>query len=690
MSKYPFFALLLIPLLFLIIGLTTLTDYGVNWDNAMHYNRGHAYLHYFLTGKENFLDLHKNPKLDEAVDFKDIRGNYMQLYKDVKKNKQINKDSGRSHYQSDVFNFEYFKEKDSGHPPLNGILAALSNYIFYQKLGILSDLYSHQLFGIFTAAILILGVVIFARTLFGILPAIIAGSALALYPLFLGESHFNIKDPVLTSFFGLTIILFYHGVVRRNITALIGSAIFAGLSLGTKFNTLFLPFILGPWLFFYWATVKKLKVTKKELAALLIYTSIPPLILYVSWPYLWFHGLQGLLSIVNYYRVEGIGSAHLLTPYTYLGFNFFPIFWITITTPIPILILSFIGVIGLVLKVVQKKSHSSLLILLWLVVPITRVTLPNTVIYGGVRHIMEFIPALALTTGAGSYFLLKHFKQIRPTVIILLIFCLSLIVMEMIQIHPNQNIYFNQFIGGLPGAKNKNVPFWGNSFGNAYQQGVIWLNINAEKNAKLGLPIGGTVNLPRENLRADINLSNDHFSAFERKGEYEIEMSHDGLPKSMFTYSYLENFLNPIYEVKVEGVPILKIWKNDPAHTKNGFEKEAIYKVAKVTTTENRLDIGLAETVYLTRLYLNYGKSDCININSGRILTSLGGTNWTTESDPISYPQMSAKQINAEKTDFFFLFAAKPAKFIKVESIPNSCLLGDPKIEVRGLEKTPN
>ncbi len=159
--------IILVPVLFFLFGTFTISDYGVNWDNAMHYNRGHAYLHYFLTGKENFLDLPKNPTLDESVDFKDIRGNYMPLFEQAKRSTEVDESKRRSVYQSDVFNFEYFKEKDSGHPPVNGILAAVFNYVFYQKLGILSDLYSHELFGIVTAAVLILGVMIFAFALFG-------------------------------------------------------------------------------------------------------------------------------------------------------------------------------------------------------------------------------------------------------------------------------------------------------------------------------------------------------------------------------------------------------------------------------------------------------------------------------------------------------------------------------------------
>ena len=675
MKSKNYLAILIVPLLFLAINIATIPNYGINWDNSMHYNRGHAYLHYFLTGKTNYLDLPKHKTLDESVDFKDIRGNYMPLFERSKRS-TWESDYRRSYYQSDVFNFEYFKEKDSGHPPINGILAATSNYIFYQKLGILGDLYSHQLFGVVIAFLLVLGIAIFTFYLFGIFPAIIAASSLSLYPLFLGESHFNIKDPVLTSFFGLTIITIYFGVIKRKTQLIFLSAIFAGLSLGTKFNALFLPLIILPWLILYWWRNEKLKIKKKWIITLLAAGIIPFLIFYVFWPYLWFNGLAGVSSILNYYVDEGTGTTSDLSKFILLGFNFFPLTWIITTTPIPILIFSVIGIIWLINKIVKRKDHTSLLILLWLLVPILRVTFPNTTIYGGVRHVMEFIPALAITAGIGTHYFLNRFKKIKTSLTILISFLFVLVLIEMIKIHPNQNIYFNQLIGGLSGAKDKKIPYWGNSFGNAYEQGIEWLNKNAEPNAKLGLPIGGGVNLPKENLRSDIQFSNDNFSAFAKKGEYQMEMSHDGLPKNTFTYSYLDNFLNPIYEVKVDGVAILKVWKNDLAHTKSEFKNEKKIEIKNIIREESQTIIETSEEINLTRLYIYYGRFDCLNERNGNLSTSKNNLIWDMHPDPITYPQMNLQQINASSYDFAYLFPATNAKFIRINTTnPNSCMI---------------
>lgn len=687
MTKFKYPLIFVIPLLFLFFGVLTMSDYGVNWDNAMHYNRGQAYLHYFLTGQTNYLDLPRNKFLDESIDFTDIRGDLSPLYINARKSNLENYQP-RSYYQSDVFNFEYFKEKDSGHPPINGILASFTNYIFFQKLGILSDLYSYQIFGIIIAAALILGITILVFFTYGIFPALVAGGSLALYPLFLSESHFNIKDPVLTSFFGLTIISLYFGVIKKKFLLIYLAAILCGLSLGTKFNTVFLPLIIGPWLFLYWSTIGKFKIKREWILVFLISFIIPFAILYLLWPYLWFNGLSGIMNILNYYAEEGFGVSADISGFNFLGLNFFALTWIIITTPLPILVLSGIGVIWLFNQLVKYKSHTSLLILLWLIIPILRVTLPNTTIYGGVRHIMEYIPALAVTSGIGIYFILNKFSGLKKTLVTLITFLMILVVAEIINIHPNQNLYFNQLIGGLSGAKKMNIPYAGNTFGNAYQQGIEWLNQNAEKNALLGLPIGGTVNLPRENLRSDILLKNDNFSAFSKKGEYEIEMSYDWLPKNTFAYAYLENFLYPVKEIKVDGISVLKIWKNDPTHIKPGFEREKKYSIKSMKLTDNKLTIDIGAQILLTRIYMNHDKISCTNSKNGTISTSLNGRDWIAEIDNISYPQISANQISTEDQDFFYLFAARQTSYVLITlSDQSPCLLKNPQVEVWGLEK---
>lgn len=198
-----------IPLVYFIVAIWTLPHFGINWDEPFHFNRGWAYLHYFLTGEKNYLQLPQYPQLKGSSDFMGREGEGELFLNSKSSSIPSNPSYRRSYFQSDVFNFEYFSKNDGGgHPPANDILAAFFNFMFYQKLGLLGDIESYHLFEITVAAFLILGVTYFTYYHFGILAALVAGFSLASYPLFFAESHFNIKDPAEASFFGLTIITF--------------------------------------------------------------------------------------------------------------------------------------------------------------------------------------------------------------------------------------------------------------------------------------------------------------------------------------------------------------------------------------------------------------------------------------------------------------------------------------------------
>ena len=109
---------ILLATVFFFSALFTLPHYGISWDETLHFYRGQAYLRYFLTGETTYDDLPK-------VDLQGANGDPNKI--------AIPR---RSFYQSDLYNGEYMLKNDSGHPPLNDELAALSNFIFLH-LGLL-------------------------------------------------------------------------------------------------------------------------------------------------------------------------------------------------------------------------------------------------------------------------------------------------------------------------------------------------------------------------------------------------------------------------------------------------------------------------------------------------------------------------------------------------------------------------
>lgn len=654
-----------VPLLFFTVAFLTLSDYGISWDEPIHFHRGQAYLYYILTGKTEY----------EAKDVRSI-------------------------YQNSQLTADYFLEKDDGHPPLNGIIASVFNLLFYQKLAILGDIESYHLFNIVSATVLVLVVVLFARQTYGFFSSIVAGLVVASYPLFFAESHFNIKDPAQAAFFSLTIWSFWNSLKKGSWRWFLLSVISFSVALGTKFNILFLPLITAPYLIAKYFLVLKggfpnlvHKILQHVPRSYILILAASPLLVFTivfsTWPFLWEDPIVNFISIIRWYKDIGTGTA----TYGYFiagGFNLFAPFWIFFTTPPWVLFLTAIGVITAI-RGIKEQGWAPLLWLLWFLVPIIRVVVPNTTVYGGVRQILEFLPAMALLSALGAHTLWAHLAykktsifKVGIAVFVLLGFLSHLIIM--VKMHPNQNVYFNSLIGGLGGAKEKNIPYSGNSFGNAYLQAVKWLNDNAPAGAKVALVQGTIVNIPRVYLRKDLRFSNSFWSGIYRDGEYMIELTYNDKRFYPYAWDYVEKFLEPVFEVKVDGVAIAKVWKNDFDHTKSSLrEKEAVLGKMDVRQGGQVVLLDMREPRLVTRLVITYPSRSCQVF--ANVSTSIDGEKWLYEEESIPASQLVYREKESLPFAAFF-FAGREARYIRLELFKdNSCFFSeDSKFRIYVLE----
>lgn len=593
-------------LLFLIPGLLTVSHYSINWDEPVHFGRGEAILYYFLTGKKDYSSFSPN--------------------------------SRRSYYQNQSYTYSFFEKSfekgksassiiGGGHPPLSDIFASVFNTIFYQWLGILGDIESYHLYSIFLAALLAAVIFYFVAARYNVFSGTVAFISLSLYPLFLGESRYNIKDTPETVFFSFSILCFYRGVISNSIKWIFFSALFFAFAFATKLNVIFLPFIILPWMAaYYLSKIKKIKLGRflkerlKIILSLLFYPILGLLMYFLSWPILWQHPIERFITTINYYKEIGINTNFDSRFLTFFHFNTYASQWILYTTPIIILILSILGIVYIFTQGRREKDKASILILLWLIVPILRVTMPNAGIYGGVRQIMEYIPAMAMLSGIGAGYIVKLLycyivklnnrwstEKTKFILKALIIVSFIPITLKLISIHPNESVYFNQIIGGLKGAKERNIPGWGSSLGSTYKQGTTWINQHAEKNAKVVLVFELLSNIPKIYLRPDITLYNQFRSGIKRAGEYAIGITHEATQENLYYRRYLENFLNPVYELKVDGVAILKIWKNDAAHTKPEYLKPEEKVIDFSSESGNgELTVDLKQITRVTKIEIKY------------------------------------------------------------------------------------
>lgn len=654
---------LLFAFVFFLGALFTLNDYNVSWDETIHFRRGQAYLHYFLTGK-----LIYNSSVPKT-----------------------------NLYQSDIHNGEYFIRNDIGHPPINDEIAAFFNYVFYQKLGVVGDIQSYHLFNILASSLLVFIVAFFAYEILGFIPTLISVLSLTTYPLFWAESHFNIKDPPLAAFFAGFIWAFYKSLKSFSVKWLIIAILFFSLGLGTKFNILFaIPIIAIYVIYRYGKNIFKVIISiSKIYAILLVLTPFIVLgILTAFWPFLWNNWFGNLVKIFAYYKNIGSSTNYQPSNFYIAGFNTFPILWIIYTSPPVVLIL---GLIGFISAWLNRKNNAAVTVLwlIWFIIPILRVSVPGSSIYGGVRQIMEFLPAMALLSGLGAYQISRWTKSNRMVLIAcILIFIWPIFIL--FKLHPNENVYFNFLIGGLRGAQTRNFPSWGNSFGNAYLQGVTWINNNVEMGAKLSLIQGTASNVPPTLLRRDINYLVDgninnnatFFSGIERKGEYLMELTFNDTGKDFYyAWEYIDKFLTPVYEVQVDGVSILKIWKNDIKHTNADFIfEEKVYKGdLGVKLSDNIVSIDLGEEILISHLELGFADVFGCSLG-GNVDTSTDGKNWVREKD--GFPQLQiGRKSNIIGNMITYYFAARKAKQVRFWfNKDNLCRFKKPQVRVFLLE----
>ena len=693
MSILNRFSAFLFPLFFLVIGLLTLYDYGINWDSPIHFARGQAYLRYMLTGKTNYNGLPiycmNAENLNSRVDVKS--GQVCDRHRKVRV----------SEYESNLLDFNWAIKNVYGHPAFSNIMLAASNGVFFKILGWVEDIDSYHLYSLFTTFLLALVVSVWTKQTFGAFASIIAVLTIYTFPLLSGEQHFNIKDPPMAAFFTIALYFFWLSLTKKKASYLLLSALAGGASLGTKFNFVFAPFILLPWIMAYGSTLLRTKMiravlTTKMLFAFSLYPIIIFLVFFLSWPAMWVDPLKNIPQVFRFYQDIGSSSCEY-SRFTYP--------WLTQCTQLTTLkyfiytvppLSLFLFAIGFIISMVRfkEKSYVAVLWLSFYIVTIARVTLPISNIYGGLRQILEFIGPMAMIAGIGAYFLrdfilkvlsklsfVRKFSKETITLSVSLLFILGYIPIaaEMIRLHPNQNVYFNFALGGLKGAAEKNFSGYGNTYGNAYLQGTEWLNQHAEPNSKLALVSGNMQNIPRGIIREDISFANGYRSGYNQAGEYLMSLiiGQDQFSET-FRYQYLNTYLNPVYDLKIDGVSILKIWKNDKDHTKNGVNLNETRE--RIETRENekeKITIRLDENQNLKALGFTFPSMECKDEMVGtKIYVSVDGKEYLQKADEIN--GFTEEEIQRFDADFVYLFAGDKAQYIKIIPPANySCKLSD-------------
>lgn len=632
---------ILICFIFLFVGIFQLKDYGINEDSPFHFLRGQAYLHLLTTGENQF----DQPRLTSPVLF--IPDQRISTYKysswesNVAPIRTIANNNGNSTIQERFSRYQAIKGRQSffkhnawgpesyvtpGHPPLSDVFEALSNKLFYEKLGVLNDVEAYHVYVLFTAILAGLALYYFTYKIAGLTAGLFALLSLLLYPHYFAESHFNIKDIPELCFFAITVISFYFWVTTCKLDWFITGLIAFIIAVGTKLNVLFVPIIVIPWLISIRRDeIVKKWFTKKLIVYGLLFLGISLTLFILLWPALWESPIRGMLAVVHAYIGEGNVDLRVQIKNPFMlpfGVNVEPLLLLFSQTPPITLLCGLIGLVSLFSKRVrQQLSHNAgLLVLFWFLVPLLRVLRPGAETFSSMRTYVEFLPAFAFFCGLGADHIVKFVsryvskkKALIGTFTLYVIFLLAILI----RFHPNENMYFNMFVGGPGGAEKKQLYTWRTTYNNPYRQALNWLNTHADKNAKLAYLDGTMQAMPSIWIRRDISFGS-HFSGFNRAGEYIVTMVYPQ-PPSVFAALYMQTFLDPVYEIKQNGVVLARVYKNDTDHVKRNLREFSTISGPFVKIDKQDPNLGNAFELNLTKRYLitsitfELPKTDCIN-----------------------------------------------------------------------------
>ncbi len=538
LSRHADVLVLAFILLFLVAGIATLPNYGMTWDEGLgNFFFGERYLRYLTSFSEKFLDF--------KADLGSLKKMPLSLF--------------ISPYHDHPYHY----------PPVVDILSAATMYLFSYGLKWMDPVDGFHVLKIILSAVFLWTLYRFAAPRMGKFAAFTAVVLLAVFPRFWGDMHFNPKDIPELIFYGLTIMAYVLWYEKPDWAYAVVVGILFGCALGTKANAVFLPvvLVLGVWpLSFSLSSLKLIFAHLKQFWSHYILMGLSGLAVYfLTWPYL-YDDPKRVKMYWDFIFSRGVQEGRTT-------WNWRSPLQVIVTMPEWMLVLLAVGIVLVVIQWRRDRRFIWRLLLVWLIFPIFRISLPGMVDFDGIRHFMEFLPAAVLIAGYGASALpglIAKGKQtlevgLKAATLLILVFNTAGIQRVYNQY---EYLYYNRLIGGLSGAREmfgdfEVTDYWASS----YRKGMAWLNANAEQDANLYVPVAdwlAQITGPLY-LRPDIQIldGENPGSISEAQGPvYVMFVTRSGFYDEI-AYA-LSREHQPDYEIVVDGVSILQIHKIQP------------------------------------------------------------------------------------------------------------------------------
>jgi hypothetical protein len=448
--------------------------------------------------------------------------------------------------------------------PLMSIAPVATYLVFFKWLGILAFDNAYNLSIIVGGVAGVFILYLFLLEAFGLTTALAGFAFLALLPRYWGDLHNNMKDVPQAAAFTLAIWMFWRLARYKSLKALILASLAFAVAFNTKVNTIVVPAIAGVWIL-----IQQVVNPKRQSAAwrmVLGYFLLAPLLAFLLWSLFWNDPLGQLLYIPRFFIDNTKNIEILINGLWYCsGVNvpwWYPLWYLSITTPLPTLLFFLIGLTVLVGQI--KKRPVASLLLLWFVLPLMRYAFPRMGVIDGIRHFEEVIYPLTAIAAVGATSVLHRMKNIKViTMTTLIIFIL--LIKGVISYHPFQISYYNELVGGTRGAFGKyDIDYWGGPQKKAMQ----WLNENAPKDSKIHVVMAADV--AGRYLRPDLLVTLNKYGYDE--SDFVVFLNRQSFfYRFFYSYEYLLRH-TPTETIRVQGAPLVWIFDN---RTQNITERQA-------------------------------------------------------------------------------------------------------------------
>ncbi len=458
------------------------------------------------------------------------------------------------------------------------ILPALLENIFeiknYKEIFYFRHLYVHIIF--------LISMIFFYRTILNLFNSFylaLSGTAI-LYttPRIFAHSFYNSKDIIFLSMFIISIYFFYKFFKNKTLY----NTIYLGLSLAllTSVRSLGFYFLIILSLFMLVELLDK-KVRARNVIKLFLYLfSSYFLFLYIFWPFLWESPLENFLYALNSFSdYDWRGQVFYFGKFyeaNSLPWHYIPV-WILGTISIPFSFLIIISILFLLIRFAKRvlnidslgkrttiwnsRIELTLLFNLLLVLsPVILIILKNSTLYNGWRHLFFILPSLTILCLGLIYYAKIILKKNKFLVICANFLLISIFLnnfINLIKLHPYQNVYFNFFLE-KEANKNFDIDYWGLSNKDALDR----ISLKSEANTKVA--VLGLANLEMSRKMLEKNKKNKIIIVGEnfKVADYIVSNSYFvSDPKSTKRYEKPKYF-NLQKEIKKGNIVINKIYYN--------------------------------------------------------------------------------------------------------------------------------